>query len=74
MGGLVKFLCSVCRRERDQACHTLRLQCCGEEFRVCMEKCMEMIPRVSNGGQSVKDYVALYERIHKIVCKKKFEM
>lgn len=70
----MKFLCSVCRRERAQACHTLRLDCCGGVFRVCLEKCMEMIPRVTGGKQSAKDYVAFYGRIHKIVCRKKYQM
>ena len=70
----MKFICSVCRLERAQACHELRLDCCGEVFRVCLEKCMELIPRVSGNKQSAKDYVALYGRIHKITCRKKYQM
>lgn len=70
----MRFMCSVCRREREQVCHRLRLQCCGDVFVVCQEYCAEIILHGSGGRQTVEMYVDLYERVHKAVCRKMFEM
>jgi hypothetical protein len=42
-------------------------------IQICEEKCAEMIPRTCR-GMTPEQYVDLYERVHKIVCQKKYEM
>ena len=69
----MKFLCFVCRREREHVCHSLRLECCGEFVQICEEKCAEMIPRVCR-GMTPEQYLKSWERVHKAVCRKKYEM
>ena len=67
------FLCSVCRRPRREVCHRIELECCGEVFQVCREVCEEDIPRIC-GGMTARRYVEFYGEIHRIVCKKKYQM
>lgn len=68
-----KFLCPLCRRPREQVCHRMVLECCGEVFQVCGEVCEEFIPRVCK-GMTPKQYVEFYGKIHRIVCKQKYQM
>ena len=66
-------LCSVCRRPRKEVSYKLVLECCGEVFWVCREVCEESIPRTCN-GMTPKAYVEFYGRIHRITCRKKYQM
>lgn len=67
------FMCAVCRREREEACHVERLDCCGETFPLCAERCATLIPATCR-GMTVQEYAALYRRIHEIVCRDKYRM
>lgn len=69
----LSFLCPVCRRPRNEICHQIFLECCGETFEVCGEVCREMIPRSCN-GLTPKRYVEFYGEVHRVVCKKKYQM
>ena len=66
------FMCSVCRRPREQVCHRIVLECCGEVFQVCREVCEEDTPRIC-GGMTAKRYVEFYGEIHRITCPEKYK-
>lgn len=68
----MSFLCFLCRRTREVACHRRRMPCCGELVEICEERCAEMFPL--SGKMTVEGYGAFYEKIHRIVCKEKFQM
>lgn len=70
----MRFLCDVCRRFREKACHVEHLDCCLKTFTICEEKCAELIPRVCRGQMTVAEYAAKYRRVHEIVCRDKFRM
>lgn len=67
------FLCFLCRRYREVACHRRRLPCCGELVEICEERCAQMFP-FPDGGMTVQRYAEFYGEIHAVVCKEKFKM
>jgi len=67
------FICSVCRRDREQAASVIKLPCCCDTFILCQEVCAEMIPRVCR-GMSVASYAAFFRKAHELTCQRKFKM